>query len=181
MQSKYWEYSVSHKPSRITKMTMTALDTAIKLRKQQAYDASRDILFELIENEPNKGTIFLNIAWSYDNEGAENEALKYYLLALNETLSPTDQFEAIFGLACTYRCLKQYKKAALIFTKIRKDYPLATEVIPFYALCLISLDQKDAALKILFDLISHYPITSNIQPYQNSISAYANDILLTTK
>lgn len=155
---------------------IVTLNTAIHLRKNKQYEDSRNILFKLSESSSNLGTIFLNIAWSYDNQGLEDQALKYYIQALQEDMTETEKFEALFGLACTYRCLKQYHKSKTIFVKILKDYPLAIEVIPFYALCLISLDQKDTALKLLFNLIIEYPSTQNIRQYQDVIRSYVDDL-----
>lgn len=155
-------------------MTPDLLECAITLRKQGKTDESRALLFSMLDSAQMKGSVYLNIAWSYDNDGKEEDALEYYILSLNEPLSETDKFEATFGLACTLRCLGELQKAESVFQQLRKDYPAASEVIPFYALCLSSLGRKDDAIRLLFDLILENPPTGAIASYQKTLLAYVN-------
>lgn len=149
------------------------LNHAILLRKDKKFEQSRKILFDLINSQDQvTGAIYLNIAWAYDNEGREQDALEYYQKALQETLSPPDLFEATFGLACTYHSLGQFIQAEQIFIKLREHYPLASEVLPFYALCLQALNKKDEALQILFDLMIEHPPTAAISAYKPAITYY---------
>lgn len=148
------------------------LQQAIALRKKGEFDESRKILFSLMDSTGADGSIYLNIAWSYDNQGMEQTALDYYLLSLGETLSDEDKFEATFGLACTYRCLGHLHKAEPLFNQLRQDYPDASEVIPFYALCLSALDRKDDAIRLLFNLILESPPTEAIRSYKTALAEY---------
>ena len=159
-------------------MDLDLLNHAINLRKTKNFEESRQILFSLVNLGNSNGTVYLNIAWSYDNQGQEREALKYYKKTLDEVLTKEEKFEAIFGLACTYRCLEYLNEAEFLFIQLCKDYPNATEVIPFYALCLISLGKKDDALKLLFTLIIDYPPTEHILAYKTVISDYLQSMEL---
>ncbi|WP_455916061.1 hypothetical protein [Pantoea agglomerans] len=102
------------------------LNHAIKLRKQSRFDESRQHLLSIIGSEVGNGVIYLNIAWSYDNQGLESDALGYYIKSLNENLSKEDYFEAKFGLACTYRCLRYFEEAEPLFESLIRDYPERT-------------------------------------------------------
>ncbi|WFW58465.1 hypothetical protein NFJ76_11625 [Citrobacter freundii] len=96
-------------------MSIKMLYKSIELRKNGCMEESRKILFSLVQQNILKGSALLNIAWSYDNEGLEEEALGYYLLSLKEQLSQQEHFDALFGSACTYRCLGNLVEAERIF------------------------------------------------------------------
>ncbi|WP_455864868.1 tetratricopeptide repeat protein [Pantoea agglomerans] len=145
------------------------LNHAIKLRKQSRFDESRQHLLSIIGSEVGNGVIYLNIAWSYDNQGLESDALGYYIKSLNENLSKEDYFEAKFGLACTYRCLRYFEEAEPLFESLIRDYPERTEVIPYFALSLTSAGKKDYALRVLLELIVENPPSEGIQAYQKNL------------
>lgn len=155
-------------------MNSDLVNHAIELRKQGKFEESRNLLFSLVDTFEDKGSIYLNIAWSYDNQGMEKDALNYYTLSLNEKLSDNQIFDATFGLACTYRCLGDLQKAENIFSQLYRKYPEALEVIPFYALCLSSLGRKDDAIKLLFVLILESPSIEAVRPYFKTLLEYVN-------
>lgn len=154
---------------------MSTLSDAITLRKQGLFEQSRERLFPLLKTQENSGAIYLNIAWSYDNQGLESDALEHYSAALQHKLSAEDHFEAKFGLACTHRCLGNFVEAESLFIELLAEYPAATEVVPFYALCLIALQKKDEALEQLLKLIVANPPTPGIHAYQAALSEYINE------
>ena len=149
------------------------LEAAIALRTAGEYEKSRELLEELTAVAELKARALLNIAWSYDNQGAEDKAEVCYLAALDAGLEGEDQFEALFGLACTYRCLGKYDLAHARFEEIRAAYPDANEVIPFYALCLHNLGEHDEAMSVMLELVVRHPPTENIKRYQKALSFYA--------
>ncbi|MBK0004219.1 lipopolysaccharide assembly protein LapB [Erwinia sp. S38] len=158
-------------------MTKTVeITNAIELRKKGFFEKSRNVLLSLISKGQDCGIIYLNIAWAYDNQGLEEEALGYYMKALNEPLSTDDYFESKFGLACTYRCLGEFNKAKLIFEELTIEYPSKIEIIPFFSLCLMSLGEKDSAFKMLLELLIKYPPTDAVSSYRKALTGYVNEI-----
>lgn len=149
---------------------------AIELRKKGLFDESRAVLLSLIGSEVGNGPVYLNIAWSYDNQGLEKRAMAYYIKSLEETLSEDDYFEAKFGLACTYRCLGYFKEAEPLFESLIIAYPERTEVVPFLVLCLISVEKKDYALRILLELVAKNPPTPGILAYQHTLLGYLKEL-----
>lgn len=149
---------------------------AIALRTAGQYEKSRELLRELAKIQTLKAEALLNIAWSYDNEGLEERAAEYYQAALNEGLVGDNKFEALLGLACTYRCLGKYEKAKQGFEEIIRDYPEASEAIPFYALCLHSLGEHDRAIALMLELVSNHPPTPGIQRYAKALAFYSQNL-----
>lgn len=152
------------------------MQRAIALRMAGQYEQSRELLRALAEIQTLKAEALLNIAWSYDNEGLEERAAEYYQAALNEGLEGDNQFEAQLGLACTLRCLGNYSLAKQGFEEIIRDYPDASEAIPFYALCLHNLGEHDRAMTLMLELVSNYPPTPGIQRYAKALAFYSHNL-----
>jgi len=152
------------------------IEQAISLRAAGEYEQSRDLLRTLTILPTLKAEALLNIAWSYDNQGLEETAAEYYLAALNEGLEGDNLFEARLGLACTWRCLGKYALAKQILEEIIRDYPDASEAIPFYALCLHNLGEHDRAMTVMLELVSNYPPTLSIQRYAKALTFYAQNL-----
>lgn len=150
---------------------------AIALRKNKHYSQSRKRLFSLLTTAADKGPIYLHIAWSYDNQGRETQAFDFYQQALRTSLCADDEFEAAFGLACTARCLGRYAEAAGHFERLLIRYPARTEIIPFYALCALALQDTALASRLLMGLVVTHPPTDAIAAYQSTLADYWHDPL----
>ena len=157
------------------------LPYAIALRKNKHYSQSRKRLFSLLTTNADKGPIYLHIAWSYDNQGREEQALDFYQQALGENLCADDEFDAAFGLACTVRCLGRYAEAARHFERLLSRYPARSEIIPFYALCAINLQDTVLASRLLMELVITQPPTQAIAAYQSTLAGYWQDPSCATK
>ena len=150
------------------------IQKAISLRKAGEYDQSRALLITVADINGLKAEAFLNIAWSYDNQGDEAKAVEFYVAALNAGLQDENKFEALFGLACTYRCLGNYADSKQIFEQVMSEYPHATEVIPFYALCLHNLGEHERAMSVMLELVAKYPPTASIGRYARALNLYSS-------
>ncbi|MFH0257989.1 tetratricopeptide repeat protein [Vibrio rumoiensis] len=149
---------------------------AIELRKEAKYQEARSLLQTLLIDEAYSAKAYLQMAWSYDNEGKEKEAITHYLLSLSGRLSPVERFDALFGLACTYRSLGMYSEALSYFEQTLSEYPSSIEVQPFYAMCLYNLGRHKEATSLLLELLASTTNSDAIKGYQRAISLYAQDL-----
>ena len=149
---------------------------AIELRKEAKYQEARSLLQTLLIDETYSAKAYLQMAWSYDNEGKEKEAITHYLLSLSGRLSPVERFDALFGLACTYRSLGMYSEALSYFEQTLSEYPSSIEVQPFYAMCLYNLGRHKEATSLLLELLASTTNSDAIKGYQRAISLYAQDL-----
>ncbi|MEK2067349.1 tetratricopeptide repeat protein [Vibrio parahaemolyticus] len=149
---------------------------AIELRKEAKYQESRALLKTLLNDETYSAKAHLQIAWSYDNEGKEQEAVAHYLSSLSGPLSPVERFGALFGLASTYRSLGMYSEALSYFEQTLSEYPSSIEVQPFYAMCLYNLGRHKEATSLLLELLVSTTNSDAIKEYQRAISLYAQDL-----
>ncbi|EGU43976.1 tetratricopeptide repeat protein [Vibrio splendidus] len=154
----------------------TTISQAIALRKEQKYQESRDLLATLLSDENLAAKAHLQIAWSYDNQGKEQQAIEHYVLSLQGKLSSVERFDALFGLACTYRSLGQYTEALSYFEQTMSEYPQSLEVQPFYAMCLYNLGRHKEATSLLLELLVSTTNSEAIKEYQRAISLYAKDL-----
>lgn len=148
------------------------LQNAIQLRKQGAYEQSRAALRLLLDEPELRAQAFLHTAWSFDNEGKEREAGEAYRSALAAGLEGDDLFEAQFGLASTLRCLGEYAQAKVLFEEVIATWPQASEVRPFYALCLHNLGEHQQAVALLLECLADSPDTRTA-PYESALRHYA--------
>lgn len=154
----------------------TTISQAIALRKEQKYQESRDLLATLLSDKNFAAKAHLQIAWSYDNQGKEQQAIEHYVLSLQGKLSSVERFDALFGLASTYRSLGQYTEALSYFEQTMSEYPESLEVQPFYAMCLYNLGRHKEATSLLLELLVSTTNSEAIKEYQRAISLYAKDL-----
>ncbi|GEA59756.1 MULTISPECIES: tetratricopeptide repeat protein [Vibrio] len=154
----------------------TIIKQATELRKEAKYSESRALLASLLNNDKYSARAHLQIAWSYDNEGKEKEAITHYLSSLSGILSSTERFDALFGLASTYRSLGMYAEALSYFEQTLNEYPSSIEVQPFYAICLYNLGRHKEATSLLLELLISTTNSEAIKTYQRAISLYAQDL-----
>ena len=154
----------------------TTIKRAIELRKAGKYKQSRSLLRTLLSQENCAAKAHLQIAWSYDNEGKEHQAIEHYLSSLSGDLSEVERFDALFGLACTHRSFGNYKEALNYFEKVTSEYPDSVEAQPFYAMCLYNLGRHKEAISLLLKLLVTTTDNDAIQEYQRAILLYAEDL-----
>lgn len=154
----------------------TVINQAIVLRKEEKYQESRALLTTLLDDNSYAAIAHLHIAWSYDNEGKEQKAIEHYLSSLSGMLSSIERFDALFGLASTYRSIGKYSEALNYFEQVINEYPSFIEVQPFYAMCLYNLGRHKEATSLLLNLIVSTTNSDAIKEYQRAISLYAQDL-----
>ncbi|QUJ68846.1 tetratricopeptide repeat protein [Photobacterium sp. GJ3] len=154
----------------------TQFEEALALRKAKQYEASRTILTTMLEEEALKAKAHLQIAWSYDNEGKEREAVAHYEAALKGPISENERFDAVFGLASTLRSLGNYHEALKYFEQTKHDFPDLIEVQPFHAMCLHNLGRHQEAMAMLLELLLQTTSSTQIQAYQRAIRLYAENL-----
>ena len=149
---------------------------AISLRKQSRFAESRSLLASLLGSKEHEAQAHLHIAWTYDNEGKESLAVDHYVAAISGDLAVNERFEALLGLASTYRSLGLYHDALRYFDIALAEYPNALEIKPFYAMCLYNLGRHKEAVALLLELLVTTTNSEEIRQYQRAITLYAKDL-----
>ncbi|HAE39916.1 MAG TPA: hypothetical protein DCG57_15005 [Candidatus Riflebacteria bacterium] len=154
----------------------TTIDKAIALRKQGKPEESRLILSQLLSDQSYAARANLHIAWSYDCEGKETEAVPYYKESLKGHLSIEDKFDALLGLASTLRCLGHFEEALMYFEQLAREFPESEAVKPFHAMCLHNCGHSKRAVEMLLKTLLSTTNSEAIKAYNNALSLYSEDI-----
>lgn len=149
---------------------------AVELRDSGRHVESRALLNPFLDDPLLSGSANLHTAWSLDNEGLENSALKYYRAALCGYLSEEERFDALFGMASTLRSLGKYADALDMFDKTVLEYPNKLEIVPFYCMCLYNLGRDHEAISRLLNLLLKTTSSKEILTYKRAISLYLEDL-----
>lgn len=152
------------------------IERAIALRRSQMHEESRALLSDLLLDPALKSQAHLNIAWSFDSEGKENEAIPHYKECLKGHLSKEDRFNALLGLASTLRCLGHFEEASPYFQTLSDEYPDSEAVKPFFAMCLYNCGQPKKAVEMLLSTLLSTTNSDEILAYSTALSLYSEDI-----
>ncbi len=156
--------------------TLSLIEQAVALRKSGDHNASIALLKPLLDDELYCASASLHIAWSYDQQSQEQQAVPFYQAALKGPLTPSERFDALFGLASTLRSLGDYQNAQHYFEQTLQEFPEHLEVKPFYAMCLYNLGDAKSAVALLLELLVSTTDSEAIQDYQRAIRLYAADL-----
>lgn len=156
------------------------LQQAIVLRQAGEYDASRQRLTGLLDDPALAAAAHLHIAWAYDNQGLETEAVTHYEQALAShpagALNPADRLDALLGLASTLRSLGRYTEAIRWFEQGLHEFPHSRALTPFYAMCLYNVGRHKEAVALLLTLLGETSSDEEIHAYRRAIALYAADL-----
>lgn len=149
---------------------------AISLRDQGDFEASRALLKSLIDQNVSVTQANLHIAWSYDAQGLEAQAVPFYEQALTGNLADDDRLDALLGLGSTLRGLGLYEKALSVLEKGVAEFPEAKHILPFYAMCLYNVGQHKKAVTLLLKLLMNTTNSADILAYKSALDEYLEDI-----
>jgi tetratricopeptide (TPR) repeat protein len=152
------------------------IKVAIELRNRGDFDQSIAVLTQLLNNTTLAGMANLHIAWAYDAQGLESNAIPHYKMALDYKLGDEDRFDCLLGLASSLRCLGEFNDANEYFDMALKQYPNREEILPFYAMNLYNRGDSKSAVSVLLKLLTSGTSKECIQAYKSAIDLYAEDL-----
>ncbi len=155
---------------------LRSFEDAFELRRAGRHEESRALLNKLLIDPMHAQRAHLHIAWSYDNEGLEAQAVPHYEQALEGKLQNDERLDALFGLASTLRSLGRYHEALKRFDEAVAENPESVELVPFRAMCLYNLGRNKEAVSSLLRLLVANSEHPGIKAYSQAIELYANDL-----
>ena len=154
----------------------SSIEKAINLRNEECFNESIEILKKLVDDLSYSGKANLHIAWNYDAQGNEREAIPYYKKALNGKLNQVEKFDCLLGLASSLRCLGEYKEANTYFESTIDEFPEKLEILPFHAMNLYNLGKSKEAVSVLLNLLLKTTRSEDIKAYQQAIEIYLTNL-----
>lgn len=156
-------------------MPQQRLDQAIKQRGDKDFAGAGALLGELLALYPNNPDVHYQLAWTYDAQGKEPEAVPHYEAALANGLIEGRE-GAYLGLGSTYRCLGQYQKSAEVFDRAIKEFPDNRALKVFHALTLYNLGQPDKSVERLLTQLLETTSDPAIKSYSRALAFYADKL-----
>ena len=149
---------------------------ANNLRREGRLEEARDILLEVLVEDPNDPQTNYSCACVHDGLGREREAIPFYERAIEKGLSGGDLEEAKLGLGSSYRCVGEYHKAVKILGKgvIRDPENRALQV--FLSMSLYNLGDHRGAMELLLRNLAETSGDEEIAAYKEAILYYSNKL-----
>ena len=151
---------------------MEKINNLIKEGKLElAYEES----IKLYDKYPDDPEINFLLARINDRLGKENEAIPYYIFAIDNGLEE-NLLGAYIGLGSTYRSIGKYDEAAQVFKKAKQYFPEAKVLTVFEAMTFYNLGKNNEAVSGLIKLILDDTTDEEIIKYSRALSYYCDNL-----
>lgn len=155
---------------------MNELQKAIELRQSGKLKESKNLLLNLLNQEPFNPSIWYQCAWVHDLMELEREAIPYYQKSLELGLQGEERQGALLGLGSTYRTLGMYEQSKAIFEEAVNEYPEQNEYQVFLAMVKYNLKEHSDSMEILLRLLAETSNDKGIRSYKRAIAYYSNKL-----
>ncbi len=159
------------------------LAEAIRLREmgrakqdRAILEQARTLLLELATASPDNAEITFQTAVAHDNLGLEQEAISYYVRALEQGLAGPDLERALLGLGSTYRARGDYQKAEETLRRGVREFPHNRALQVFLAMALYNTQQHKEAMELLLINLMETTGDEKLQYYKRPITFYARHL-----
>jgi tetratricopeptide (TPR) repeat protein len=136
------------------------LESAIRLREVGDFEGAESLLARVLEETPDDAEANHQMAWLYDVQGREREAVPYYV-------------GAIAGdLGSTYRALGEYPEAVGVLGQGVSEFPADRAMQTFLALALYNVGEHRQAVDLLLKHLVETTSDPGIRSYEKALRFY---------
>ncbi len=152
------------------------LKEAIRLRTEGDKETSREILLQLVSEDPSSPDFLYQCAWTHDAMGFEQAAASFYERAIQCGLKGDDLAGAYLGLGSTLRGLGRYEGAQNILEKAVAQFPSKNSLRVFLAMALYNNGHAKEAVGSLLTVLAETTSDIEISHFKRAILFYAKDL-----
>ncbi len=153
-----------------------SLDQIRKLRAEGRDEEAKEQLADLAKANPKNAQVLFEAASVHDFLDFEEQAVTYYIAAIEAGLAGDDLKNAYLGLGSTYRILGKYEESLRAFKEGLRRFPDAEEIYVFIAMTEYNLGHYHDAMSVLLRIIADTSSHPGIQTYERAIRLYATDL-----
>lgn len=164
-------------------MNRDRLADAIQLREegrakqdQAILSEARTLLLDLAAAYPDDAEINFQTGVAHDNSGLGQEAIPYYLRAIEQGLSGPDLERCLLGLGSTYRYLGHYKQAEETLRRGVKEFPHNRALQVFHAMALYNTQRYKDAMEIVLTNLLETTSDEKLQYFKRGLMYYATHL-----
>ena len=154
-------------------MRRTELESAIRLRERGDFQEAGTLLARVLEKAPEDAEANHQMAWLYDVQGCEREAVPYYARAIAGGLSGEQRRSALLGLGSTYRAMGEYPEAVEVLRQGVSEFPADRAMQTFLALALYNTGEHRQAVDLLLKNLVETTSDPDIRSYEKALRFYA--------
>jgi RimJ/RimL family protein N-acetyltransferase len=171
-----WPQIKSHIQHLLEKSKFPEFDVLQKIknfRRDGQADRAFDTANVAIAQHPKSADLHYLAACICDAHRTENEAIPFYIRALELGLSGLDRRDAFLGLASTYRSLGKYKESKQTFEKGLSEFPDYRPYQVFLALTEFNLQEAASSIRRLLEQLVETSSDHEIRSYEKALRFYS--------
>ncbi|GGG19223.1 hypothetical protein GCM10007304_36450 [Rhodococcoides trifolii] len=123
-----------------------AIAAGLQARDRDHMQPTIEYFVDLLTKHPGDAAVLLELAGSYDTDGQEEVAEKYYLRAFDAGLSGDRRRRALLQYGSTLRNLGRFDESLDVFERAKAEFPESDSLRVFHALSLHAAGRANDAL-----------------------------------
>lgn len=139
-------------------------------------EQARILLLELTSAYPDDAEITFQTAVVHDNLGLEQEAIPFYVRALDQEISGPDLERCLLGLGSTYRGLGEYHLAEETLRRGVREFPQNRALQIFLAMTLYNLGQHREAMELVLTNLLETTSDEKLQYFKRPLLYYSQHL-----
>jgi tetratricopeptide (TPR) repeat protein len=148
------------------------LESAVRLREIGDFQEAESLLTRILAESLDDAEANHQMAWLYDVQGREREAVPFYVRAIAGDLSDEERRGALLGLGSTYRALGEYPEAVGVLRQGVAEFPADRAMQTFLALALYNVGEHRQAVDLLLKHLVETTSDPGIRSYEKSLRFY---------
>ena len=153
-----------------------AIQRAISLRDASQHTEALTILLDLNNANPNVAKVNYELARTFGSEGVKDEAIGFYVHAIECGLEGEELRHAYASLGGTYCSVGRFGDASRILHRGAAAFPDAPEFDVFLALTRYHLGDHREAMRLLLSHVAEYSAEQATQRHKQAISYCAEHL-----
>jgi tetratricopeptide (TPR) repeat protein len=143
---------------------------------QAILNEARTQLLDLVAVYPDDAEINYQTGVAHDNSGLGQEAIPFYVRAIEQGLSGPDLERCLLGLGSTYRVLGFYQQAVETLRRGVREFPHHRGLQVFLAMALYNTQNYKEAMEIVLTNLMETTTDEKLQYFKRGISYYAQHL-----
>jgi tetratricopeptide (TPR) repeat protein len=139
------------------------------LREIGDFQEVESLLTRILAESPDDAEANYQMAWLYDVQGREREAVPFYVRAIAGDLSDEERRGALLGLGSTYRALGEYPQAVEVLRQGVTEFPADRAMQTFLALALPNIGEHRQAVDLLLKHLVETTSDPGIRSYEKAL------------
>jgi tetratricopeptide (TPR) repeat protein len=137
---------------------------------------ARSQLLALHAAHPDIAEITYQTGVVHDNLGLEQDAVAYYVRALDQGLAGPDLERCLMGLGSTYRAMGRYQEAVETLSRGMREFPQNRAIQVFLSMALYNAQRYTEAMELALTNLLETTTDEKLQYFKRPLDYYAHHL-----